>query len=614
MKAEEPNVDQLFRQSVRYIIPSYQRNYTWEADDQWIPFWEDIVGVAEKTLNEGDPSSSPSHFMGAIITKFLGKNGYIYEYVVVDGQQRLTTIALAMEAFRSVLQQRGHKRSASQLKTLLVNPENDRQTDRDRLKLRPKGRDYGMYEAVLTASLDGSALPDAGRLGECYSFFERHCRSWLAKSSRASEDRLADALIETIRSRLQFADIRLAESENEHGIFEALNARGKRLTEWEKTKSYLLSLAAEYASPGDRDAGSKIYERHFRHFDEDAYWSQEVRVARFVGPQIDWYLYNSLQVDLGRRVPAERVYREFRKRSQETLRGAAEEYPAELTALVEGARKFRSLVGRMDSNGKRVEMDGASSQMIERILALRLTSLLPPLFAVYLKTGTDTDWRDAMRVCDSYIMRRLAVNARFASVDDASQRLLEKIAPVQTRRDAVAELISSLEAEPWGNRWPSDDELERRVVKHPIYGRAASYRIRWVLEAVAPHYTPPEAGVPFAADGGFEIEHVVPQECDDHWSAVLAADEDAEEFIHCLGNLTIVTQRMNGRLGNRGWKHKRELLLRDTVAMNQEIARAVPPEEDWNREHVERRGLKLAEIMMGLWPGAQALKGELGFT
>lgn len=606
MKAEEPNVDQLFQQSVRYIVPSYQRNYTWGADDQWLPLWEDIVGVAERVLNE---EAVGPHFMGAIITKFVGQASYIYEYIVVDGQQRLTTMALAMEAMRSVLSRRGHDQPASQLEALVVNPERDRKTDQDKLKIRPKGRDYGLYDALMMASLEGAALPEQSRLVECYRFFEKRCDAWIGGISSALESERAEALVGTIRSRLQFADIRLEESENEHGIFEALNARGKRLTEWEKTKSYILSLAA-----GEGDAGSGVYERFFRRFDEDEYWDQHVGVARFSGPQMDWFLYNWIQVDVGRRVATEKVYREFRKRGQETLRDDQEEYERKLTELSHGASRFRELVGRVDARGNRVELDGQSARMVDRVFRLGLTSLLPPLLAIYLKDGTRADWAEAVEAFESYIMRRLAVNARFASVDDASQRVLERVVAVETRRDAVGELIACLEAEVGGNRWPSDEEVKEKVVGDPLYGRAAQYRVRWVLEAMAPHYTPPEAGVLFSPRQNLHIEHVIPQDFEDYWSEVLASDEDALEFIHSLGNLTLVTQRMNTRLGNRDWNHKREWLSRDTIAMNQAIARAVPSGEQWSKEHVRRRGLELAEIMIGLWPHAEELRGRLGLA
>lgn len=613
MKATETTINNLFRQSVRYVIPSYQRNYTWEADDQWNPLWEDIVGVAEKVLGAGDSTPSHTHFMGAIITKYLGRPGHIYEHMIVDGQQRLTTMVLAMAALRRVLLHRGHKRPASRLNALLVNDEADRLHARDTLKLQPKGHDYQTFDTLLMASLDGSSPPDASLLGRCYRFFHQAGSSWLADvphRSGRSESELASQLVETIRERLQFAAIRLHD-ENEHAIFEALNARGKRLTEWEKTKSYLLSLAAVNTTEARPHPGDWVYEQHLQHLDDDGYWAEEERVTRFAGPRVDWFLYNWLQVRLARRVPAETVYREFRRHCQETI-GGASDYAAQLKALVDGAARFRALVGRkVDSSGGRGEMDEISAEVLGRILTLGLTSLLPPLLAIYVKEGTEEDWRSATRVFDSYIMRRLAVNARFASVDDAAQQLLQGICPEPCRRAALAKLISSLEEQKGGNRWPSDEELERKVVTNPIYGNAAAYRIRWILEAVAPHYTPSEAGVPFNSYTKFEIEHVIPQEWKNHWRTVPSEDEDVEAITHCFGNLTIVTSRMNRLLANHAWREKRELLSRDTIAMNQEIARSVPEGEEWDRRHVRRRGEDLARIMVRLWPNPATLKGEL---
>lgn len=95
MQAETRTLTQLFQLDVRYVIPLYQRPYVWTEQRQWSPLWEDIATVAEHVLVEGASSKSPAHFLGAIvIEQEENPPGSPQRYLVIDGQQRLTTLQL----------------------------------------------------------------------------------------------------------------------------------------------------------------------------------------------------------------------------------------------------------------------------------------------------------------------------------------------------------------------------------------------------------------------------------------------------------------------------------------------------------------------------------------
>ena len=98
--------DDLFRPPRRYVVPPYQRRYVWSLDDQWEPLWEDISSLVERYLEATDygkkqikVSDSPTHFLGAIVLQLESAvHGVIPTCRVIDGQQRLTTLQILLDA------------------------------------------------------------------------------------------------------------------------------------------------------------------------------------------------------------------------------------------------------------------------------------------------------------------------------------------------------------------------------------------------------------------------------------------------------------------------------------------------------------------------------------
>ena len=118
------------------------------------------------------------------------------------------------------------------------------QNESDRYKIRHKSLDYAGFSSVIDSSLNGpgtqSPVPGDAPLGQCHTYFREMVALWLPNTD---PERHAQALTQAMLQLLQVVDIRLDGHENAHAIFEALNARGEPLTEWEKTKNYLLSIA-----------------------------------------------------------------------------------------------------------------------------------------------------------------------------------------------------------------------------------------------------------------------------------------------------------------------------------------------------------------------------------
>src|SRR4051794_30804063 len=130
----------VFMQPQHLVVPPFQRPYVWEKEEQWAPLWQDVRRLAELRLAQ--PLADPRHFLGAIVVQAQEPIlGGLQASSIIDGQQRLTTLQLLMDASAASLEAVGLEALAAQLDRLTHNEDIYVQGDRTRLKLRHSNRD-----------------------------------------------------------------------------------------------------------------------------------------------------------------------------------------------------------------------------------------------------------------------------------------------------------------------------------------------------------------------------------------------------------------------------------------------------------------------------------------
>ena len=148
-----------------FVVPLFQRPYVWSEELQWQPLWQDVRRMAELRLN--DPSTAARHFLGAIVLQAQDSAVSTLETRnVIDGQQRLTTLQLLMDAAAAVLEEAGHDMLAGRLDAFTHNPANFVSAGEARLKLRHTNRDRAAFDEVMEAEppVDHEGLKHAGSL------------------------------------------------------------------------------------------------------------------------------------------------------------------------------------------------------------------------------------------------------------------------------------------------------------------------------------------------------------------------------------------------------------------------------------------------------------------
>ena len=263
---------QLFAQPIRYEVPDFQRRYVWKQDEQWEPLWDDVADLAQSLMEDG----SEPHFLGAVVLQPAAfPTGGPERRIVVDGQQRLTTLQLLIDAVQEVLADRGHSSPAMRLSALVENPEAFQDGDQDNaFKVWPTAVDRAAFRHAMHNHLSATEH-SASRIVQAHDYFKEQVGQWLDGFGDPAEARVkaATALEEALRTKLELVVIDLGGSDDAHMIFETLNARGTPLLQSDMVKNRVLHDARIKRS--DDDDYQSRDEQELWPFDDD-WWSKEV--------------------------------------------------------------------------------------------------------------------------------------------------------------------------------------------------------------------------------------------------------------------------------------------------------------------------------------------------
>src|SRR5436190_20761142 len=182
METQVRTPQMVFMQPQRLVVPLFQRPYVWNEENQWEPLWNDVVRVAERLLRQPNDKHHP-HFLGAVVLQQVQKQtGQMQERTIIDGQQRLTTLQLLLDALHAELLAVNAKQPAMRIEPLVTNAEPFCLQVTDRFKVWPTNRDRPAFNAVMSAipPVDYSAVGHRGeKMVEAHRFFSEQAREWL---------------------------------------------------------------------------------------------------------------------------------------------------------------------------------------------------------------------------------------------------------------------------------------------------------------------------------------------------------------------------------------------------------------------------------------------------
>lgn len=595
----------IFNLPQHLVVPLFQRPYVWEETEQWFPLWQDVRRLAEHRLM--DPYTSATHFLGAVVVQAQDNQvGNLPARNVIDGQQRLTTLQLLMDATGTVLEEAGLDTLAGQLEVLTHNLELYVTGGVTRLKLRHTNRDQAAFDEVMNAEppVDHDALKHSGSLlAKAHRFFAWSVRDWLgADATDPGHGERSAALVQVLTRGLQLVVIDLQAQENSQEIFETLNARGTPLTAADLVKNFVFQrLEAEGVDTRRAYAEDWPFESKF--------WETELSVGRYSVSRSSLFLNQWLVARVGEEISPKSTFTRFKHYVDH-----------------ECGQKMSDLLVRIKEQADAYEQWTKHSAEPDR-------TLTPSEMAVYRMSAAGVELLKPMLLWlhdpELHIPSQVADEVIAATESWVIRRQLLRLNSGDLGR-IVADLIRAHRSAPspeLGQRvrsdltrlasvstyWPGDDEIRTALLTENAYRRFPRGRLRMLLEAVEDHLRAAYKYPPVPRRG-YPIEHVLPQRWEQHWPVDgLEAQLERGAHVHRLGNLTLLTEGLNSAVSNSSWATKRKKVAKhDVFLMNRQFADAGT--EIWNEASIDARTQAMVEALLATWPVPEGHRGEVVHT
>ena len=575
----------LFQKDIRYTIPEFQRRYVWTQDDQWEPLWEDVRNTADDYLEQLDHSNGDivkaeqetvRLFLGAVVVQQVNTAVKDVERrEVIDGQQRLTTLQLLLDAVQSVCEERSIKGVSTRLSKLVTNDENLVE-DKDHIfKLWPTTNDRDAFRHAMNNGLATDDYEDS-LIVEAHKHFQSQARHWLGENTESFQAR-AEALETVITGMIQMVVIDLGTKDDPHVIFETLNARGTPLMESDLIKNFVSSKSGQDNIWGDLD---------------DNWWRQEFRQGRLLRSRIDALLDYWLETRELDDVSADEVFKVFREFSRNR---PIEDVVSEIKTDLSKYRRYEE--------GPRGHVENLFHY---RAGVMQMGAFTPALLTILSKP--DEARCGALQALESFLVRRMVCRVTTKDYNRLALDLVrefDRCGPEDADR-VVVKFLSDQTAD--SRTWPTNHDLEHALNILPLYRLLTRGRLRLILEGVEEQYRKMNQAEETGAPKNLTIEHVLPQSWEKHWPLPTKLDEqqarqERDRLLHTIGNLTLITGRLNSAVSNAPWERKRETLNEHSVLYLNRYLLSESEGIAWDEQMILDRNKRMAELVCKVWPG-----------
>jgi uncharacterized protein with ParB-like and HNH nuclease domain len=541
MQASETSFQPIIEGTKQYVIPLFQRSYSW-TNKEWQILWEDLTYLCE---NE-EPKT---HFIGSIVTMpTISVPEGVSKFLLIDGQQRLTTIFILLSLIRDMAESSNDKKLAEKInQTMLVNPF---ETDWDYFKLLPTQIDRKAFHNLIKKL----SLEDKGQIYKCYNFF-------VTKFKKLESPDLF-ALSKVINSRLSVVSIVLSSDDNPHLVFESLNAKGRPLTQADLIRNYFFMRI---------------------HVDE-----QESRYSELWKPMqsaledsLTEFIRHYLMRE-GNIVKKSDVY--FILKDKVDKKNAI----IELKKLLTFSEYYEKLINPTKESNDKIR---SSLQELNR---LEVTTAYPFLLNCYHEYSqgqiTLEEFTSLLSILQHFVIRRFICNIPTNALNKIFPNLFKQ-AKLRNSRDLIKGVCVELQSK----NYPRDEEFKNRLIESRLYGAGdRRQKTKLILEKIENTFNHKEK-VDFK---DLQVEHIMPQTHTKWWRDHLGEEwkNDHEVILHTLGNLTLTAY--NPELSNSSFPDKRKQLSDSHLELNKYFNHC----DEWKRADIEQRGKVLADLALSVWP------------
>ena len=563
LQAGETTLNKLLNTSRQFIVPIFQRNYSWQKS-QYEQLWFDILRASKFKEKQ-------NHFIGSIVYIDMGTPaGRPQQLLLIDGQQRLTTISILLCSIKDYVQK-------FNLETKLINLAkiknqflyNSDEIDEDRYKLLLNVQDKETYIKLIDNTIFTVNKP-ATNIIKCYEFFYERIEDFIKQHGQIDE-------IYAGIFKLSLVSISLdKDSDNPQMIFESMNSTGKDLSQTDLLRNYLLMdltpekqtrLYKTYWKPMEELFGEDIYKNDVNKFD---YFIRD---------------FLTLKSDTGYICKINNVYENFKRYY---LDNNCEKF-AVLKDLFTYA-KYYACIDLLQENDDELKLYW---QEFKKLDSHVVYPFLLKLYDDYSRQILiKEDFKKILQVVISYLWRRAICEIPTNSLSKTFATLYQAV----DKDDYVNSIIKAFVFKSSYKRFSSDYEVREKLQTKDIY----HFRLRkYLLEALENYYHKEPIDLNTA---NYTIEHIMPQNIEHNLSWQQMLGEDWQEvhslYLHSLGNLTITgynAEMSNKSFGEKvngesGFKHSH-------LKLNESIVQC----DVWNKKAIQRRTNILTDIILKIW-------------
>ena len=553
MDIDKGSIYQLLNGQYQYIIPVYQRKYSWLAEVQCARLWKDIVNMVKQHKQH--------HFVGSIVSvaekySLMG----VQKRLIIDGQQRMTTLSILMIALRDYLIEQGAGEEVEEnINMVLKNPSR-------------KGDDA--YKMLLTDTDRDIMIKLVDKLPIGEDEDSKIYANYLYFKQKVAEGILTpDEVYESI-SKLDIVGIVLdrAQGDDPQLIFESLNSTGMDLSKSDLIRNYILMGL-------DNDEQKSIYNNYWKPFEKN-FPTQDGT------DRMDRFFRDYLTMKKGVFIKFDTIYDVFKDYAENSEFSKQEE-------LAEDIMIYGDLYTNITSEDKKLPLSQqALKPIFKEIRILRMEVVYPFLLKVYhdYSKGMITldEFVRILKLTIAYVVRRTVCEIPTNSMNKTFTTLKNEIHP--------DDYLNSVEAAFFYldtyKRFPDDKEFKECLCKRNMYSIRISNYMYVKMENEGNKET-----IPYE---GYTIEHILPQNKNmrKEWKDALGEnyEEIQAQYINNLGNLTLT--RYNSEMGDKPFSEKLEVYKESAMHM---LNKYVVQQTTWNKETIEERASRLAECACKVW-------------
>ena len=561
MDARKGNIYEILNGNRQFLIPVYQRFYSWDID-QCKRLWNDIVEMQRK--------GKAGHFVGSIvnIAEQAMPTG-VQKYMIIDGQQRMTTLTLLLLALRdyAIKNPSDTTINARRIDNMLLKNEYESGDERYKLLLTETDRD------ILISLVEEKPISESirSRLIENYNYF----------ANKLADKEIQPAEVYESIGKLQIVNITLDRAvDDAQAIFESLNSTGKELSESDLIRNYVL-MGLE---PSEQ---TYVYEHLWRPM-------EQLFIYETQGTVMDAFFRHYLTMKLSRIPKQGRVYEEFKLYHLNCEFGTIRELCQD---LLEYAKYYTNIVFKRNS-------DTDLKKLYEDIIDLRMEVSYPFLLKIHhdCMEGliTSDELKEILRLCISYVLRRAICEIPTNSMNKTFATLKNYIRPDDYLNSVKAFFVM----QDTYKEFPDNDKFEGAFENRDIYNMRARNYILSRLENF-------DNKAPIIIEN-YTIEHIMPQNknLSLEWQADLGAEwQDVQKkYLHTIGNLTLTAY--NSEMSDRPFLEKMDMpggFKESALRLNKYVVL----QNKWNQKHIQERAKELAKKAESIWPYPTLTVAEL---